>query len=112
MESANGFVELFERSWAQTVFNQALQRLAAEYSASGKSIVFERLKDVQPGQHGPVSYAQLGSEIGMTEVAIKSAVHRLRRRHREILREEIARTVIRPEDVDDEIRHLISLVSK
>jgi RNA polymerase sigma-70 factor (ECF subfamily) len=104
--------QLFERSWAQTVFNQALQRLAAEYSASGKSIVFERLKDVQPGQHGPVSYAQLGSEIGMTEVAIKSAVHRLRRRHREILREEIARTVIRPEDVDDEIRHLISLVSK
>jgi len=104
--------QLFERSWAQTVLHQALQRLAGEYSASGKSLLFEKLKDVQPGEHGPLSYAQLGSEIGMTEVAIKSAVHRLRRRHREILREEIARTVVRPEDVDDEIRYLISLVSK
>ena len=104
--------QLFERSWAQTVVHQALQRLAREYSASGKSLLFEKLKDVQPGEHGPLSYAQLGSEIGMTEVAIKSAVHRLRRRHREILREEIAQTVIRPEDVDDEIRYLIALLSK
>jgi RNA polymerase sigma-70 factor (ECF subfamily) len=104
--------QLFERSWAQTVLHQALQQLAGEYSASGKSLLFDKLKDVQPGEHGLLSYAELGSEIGMTEVAIKSAVHRLRRRHREILREEIARTVMRPEDVDDEIRYLISLVSK
>ena len=47
----------------------------------------------------------------MTEVAIKSAVHRLRKRHREILREEIAQTVTSPEDVDDEIRYLITLLS-
>ena len=104
--------QLFERSWAQTVLNQALQRLTGEYSSSGKGLLFEKLKDVQPGEHGPRSYAELGSELGMTEVAIKSAVHRLRRRHREILREEIARTVMRPEDVDDEIRYLIALLSK
>ena len=70
--------------------------------------MFEKLKDVQPGEHGALSYAQLGAEMGMTEVAIKSAVHRFRRRHREILREEIAQTVTRPEDVDDEIRYLIA----
>jgi RNA polymerase sigma-70 factor (ECF subfamily) len=104
--------QLFERSWAQTVLNQALRRLGEEYADGGKSLLFEKLKDVQPGEHGPLSYAQLGAEIGMTEVAIKSALHRLRKRHREILREEIANTVIRPEDVDDEIRYLISLLSK
>ena len=102
--------QLFERSWAQTVLDQALRRLSEEYYASGKGPLFEKLKDVQPGEHGVLNYAQLGSEIGMTEVAIKSAVHRLRRRHREILREEIAHTVTRPEDVDDEIRYLITLL--
>jgi RNA polymerase sigma factor (sigma-70 family) len=104
--------QLFERSWAQTVLNQALRRLSEEHYASGKGSLFEKLKDVQPGEHGPLSYAQLGAEIGMTEAAIKSAVHRLRQRHREILREEIAHTVTRVEDVDDEIRYLITLLSK
>ena len=104
--------QLFERRWAQTVLDQALRRLGEEYAASGKSVLFEKLKEVQPGEHGPLSYAQLGAELGMTEVGIKSAVHRLRRRHREILREEIAHTVTRPEDVDDEIRYLITLLSK
>jgi RNA polymerase sigma factor (sigma-70 family) len=104
--------QLFERSWAQTVLDQALRRLGAEYDASGKGALFAKLKDVQPGEHGLVSYAQLGSELKMTETAIKSAVHRLRRRHREILREEIAHTVTRPEEVDEEIRYLITLLSK
>jgi len=104
--------QLFERKWAQAVLDQALRRLSEEYAASGKGVLFEKLKEVQPGEHGPLSYAQLGAEIGMTELAIKSAVHRLRRRHREILREEIAHTVTRPEDVDDEIRYLITLLSK
>ena len=103
--------QVFERSWAQTVLNQALARLAEEYHASGKSALFEILKDAQPGEHGPKTYAQLGVELGMSEVAIKSALHRLRRRHREILREEIANTVTRPEDVDEEIRYLITLLS-
>jgi RNA polymerase sigma-70 factor (ECF subfamily) len=103
--------QLFERSWAQSVLNQALHRLWQEYYAGGKGALFEKLKDVQPGEHGPVSYAQLAAELGMTEVGIKSAVHRFRRRHREILREEIAHTVTRPEDVDSEIRYLITLLS-
>jgi RNA polymerase sigma factor (sigma-70 family) len=102
--------QLFERSWAQTVLSQALRRLSEEYHAGGKGVLYDKLKDVQPGEHGPVSYAQLGAELGMTEVAIKSAVHRLRKRHREILREEIAHTVTRPEDIDDEIRYLITLL--
>jgi RNA polymerase sigma-70 factor (ECF subfamily) len=102
--------QLFERNWAQTVLQQALHRLAKEYRDSGKADLYEKLKDVQPGEHGPLSYAEIGLGLGMSETAVKSAVHRLRRRHREILREEIAHTVTRPEDVDDEIRYLITLV--
>jgi len=102
--------QLFERSWAQTVLQQALHRLAREYAESGKADLYEKLKDIQPGEHGPLSYAEIGAQLGMSETAVKSAVHRLRRRHREILREEIAHTVTRPEDVDDEIRYLITLV--
>src|SRR5262249_36620168 len=97
--------QLFERRWAQSVLDQGLHRLAREYETNGKKMLFDKIKDVQPGEHGSVSYAQLGTDLGMTEAAIKSAVHRLRRRHREILREEIAHTVTRPEDVDDEIRY-------
>lgn len=103
--------ELFERSWAHAILNQALQRLGREYHESGKTALFAKLKELQPGEHGPATYAQLGAELGMSEVAIKSAMHRLRRRHREIIREEIAQTVTRQEDVDDEIRHLITLLS-
>ena len=102
--------QLFERNWAQTVLQQALQRLAGEYDATGKAALYQKLKDIQPGEHGPLSYVEIGTELGMSETAVKSAVHRLRRRHREILREEIAHTVTRPEDVDDEIRHLITLI--
>jgi len=102
--------QLFERSWAESVLQQALHRLADEYARSGKEALYEKLKDIQPGEHGPLSYAEIGAEIGMSETAVKSAVHRLRRRHREIIREEIAHTVIRPEDIDDEIRYLIRLV--
>jgi RNA polymerase sigma-70 factor (ECF subfamily) len=102
--------QLFERSWAQTVVQQALHRLAGEYAQSGKANLYEKLKELQPGEHGSISYADIGVELGMSETAVKSAVHRLRRRHREILREEIAHTVTRAEDVDDEIRYLITLV--
>ena len=102
--------QLFERNWAQTVLQQALDRLAHEYTGSGKAVLYDSLKDIQPGEHGPLSYAEIGVRLGMSETAVKSAVHRLRRRHREILRDEIAHTVTRPEEVDDEIRYLITLV--
>jgi RNA polymerase sigma factor (sigma-70 family) len=103
--------ELFERRWAETAVEQALRRLRDEYVESGKGELFERLKDVQPGRHGESSYAEIGAELGLTESAIKSGALRLRRRHSEILRDEIAHTVTRAEDVNEEIRHLISLLS-
>ena len=104
--------QLFERRWAETVLQQALQRLRGEYEAGGKAALFERLKDMQPGEHGALSYAAVGGQLGMTEAAIKSAVHRLRQRHRELLREEIARTVTRPEEIDEEIRYLLRVLGR
>jgi RNA polymerase sigma-70 factor (ECF subfamily) len=103
--------QLFERRWAETILEQAAERLRSEYAADGKTALFEGLKDFQPGVHGPVSYQQAGAGLGMTESAIKSSMHRMRRRHREILREEIAHTVSRPEEVDEEIRYLLTILS-
>jgi len=104
--------QLFEWRWAQTVLEQALHRLRQEYVACGKTPLFDQLKDLQPGEHGTLSYVEVGGQLGMTEAAIKSAVHRLRQRHRELLREEIAETVARPEEIDDEIRYLLTVLGR
>jgi hypothetical protein len=71
--------------------------------------LFALIKDLQPGERGERSYAEIGELFGMSEQAIKSAVHDLRRRHREILRAEIVRTVSDANEVDEEIRHLLQL---
>lgn len=98
--------QVFERRWAQTVFQTALNRLQDEYVESGRGPFFALLKDFQPREAGAPSYAEIGVKFGMTEAAVKSAVQRMRQRHREILREEIAHTVTSPGEIDEEIRHL------
>ncbi len=104
--------QIFDRRWAQTVMERALTRLREEYVAGGKEALFEQLKDIQPGEHGESSYAAIGARLGLAEGTVKSAVHRLRQRHRELLRKEIARTVARPEEIDDEIRNLLVVLSR
>ena len=101
----------FERRWAQTVLQTVLNRLRGEYAALGKAPLFDVLKELQPGESDTPSHAEVGVRFGMTEAAVKSAAQRMRRRHREILREEIAHTVTRPEDVDEEIRHLCEVLA-
>jgi RNA polymerase sigma factor (sigma-70 family) len=104
--------QLFDRRWAETVMECALGRLRKEYADGGKSALFDQLKDIQPGEHGESSYAEIGARLGLAEGSVKSAVHRLRRRHREILREEIARTVARTVEIDEEIRDLLGILSQ
>ena len=104
--------QIFERRWAQTVLERALNRLREEYVAGGKQALFEQLKEIQPGEHGESSYAEIGARLGLAEGTVKSAVHRLRRRLRELLREEIAQTVARPEEIDEEIRNLLAVLSQ
>jgi len=86
--------------------------LRKEYEAAGKAALFEQLKDIQPGEHGESSYAEIGVRLGLARGTIASAVHRMRKRHREILREEIAQTVARPEDIDEEIRNLLTVLGR
>lgn len=93
---------LFERRWALTLLETVLARLAERYAAERKADLFERLRGSITGDAG-VSYAQTAASLGMTEGAVKVAVHRLKRRYRETLREEIAATVESPDEIDDEL---------
>jgi RNA polymerase sigma factor (sigma-70 family) len=98
--------KIFERRWALTLLDKVLSRLREDYHQTGKGALFDLLKDLLTAGKADEPYARLGAELGMSEGAVKVAVHRLRRRFGELLREEIAQTVADPRDIDDEIRYL------
>jgi len=100
--------KLFERRWALTLLEQTLARLRAEFTTSGRGPLFDHLKGSLTGEKTGVRSQELADRLGMTTGAINVAVHRLRQRYRELLREEIARTVSNPEDIDGEIRDLFA----
>jgi DNA-directed RNA polymerase specialized sigma24 family protein len=100
---------IFDRRWALTVLEQVFARLKNEYDATGKTRLFERFKNVlADADRQPQS--EIAREFAMNENAVKQAFHRFRQRYREILREEIARTVATPGDVEDELRYLIAVL--
>lgn len=101
---------LFERQWAMALLGRVLARLLEEAEAAGKSAQLDVLKPLLTGEPIDETYAQLGAQLGMSEGAVKVAVHRLRRRMRVLLQEEIARTVEDPRDVEDEIHHLFEVL--
>ncbi len=101
---------LYERRWALTLLDQVVQRLQQEFSDAGKSAVFERLKGALTGGRDSPSYRQIAEDLAMTEGSVKAAVHRLRRRYRELLKSEIAQTVEDPAEVDDELNDLFAAV--
>jgi len=98
---------IFERRWALAVLEQVLNRLRQEYTQRGQGPIFAALEQVLVGGQD-ASYAQIAEKLGMTEGAVKVAGHRLRRRYRQLLREEISQTVAQPELVDEEIRQLLA----
>jgi RNA polymerase sigma-70 factor (ECF subfamily) len=100
---------LFERQWVLTLLDLVMQRLRHECEAAGKGAQFERFKQVLTGGQEKLPYAEAAAELGMSEVAARQAASRLRKRYRELLREEVAQTVAEPEDVDDEIRSLFAV---
>jgi len=97
---------IYERRWALTLLERTLSKLRAESVAGGKQALFERLEGHLTGEQDTLPYAEVASALGMTEGAVKVAVHRLRRRFGALLRAEIAETVADPAQVDDEIREL------
>ncbi len=96
----------FDRRWAEAVLREVEERLAREHEAAGKKELFAALKGYIPGDSGGPSYAETGATLGISEGAVKVAVHRLRKRFKMVLREEIAQTVNGPELVDEELQHL------
>ncbi len=99
---------LFERRWATTLLDHVLERLGAEMSAAGKGRLFEALRPALLGSVNRLPYASIATELGCSESAARLAAHRLRARYRALLRQEIARTLADPEDVNDEIRDLFA----
>jgi len=103
--------KLFEKSWALTVLERTMARLKAESAATGKQKLFDRLKACLIGLGDSISYRQMATELNMTEGAVKVAMHRLRRRYRELLRDEIAQTVTTTDEVDEEIQNLFAALA-
>ena len=102
--------KIYERRWALTVLDQVLARLGDEYRATGNMRLFDRLQKSLMDEPDRPSQADTAHELGMTENAVKQALHRLRVRYRELLREEIAHTVMVPGEIEDELRHLIAVL--
>jgi len=101
---------IYERRWALTVLDQVLVRLGDEYRVAGKMPLFDQLQKSLTNEPDHPSQADTAHKFGMTENAVKQAFHRLRQRYRQLLREEIARTVMVPGDIGDELRHLIAVL--
>jgi len=97
---------LYERRFALTLFNRVTSRLRDEFAAAGKSALFSHLGIYLTGEKALASYVDTGARLGMSESAVKMAVLRLRRRYRELLRQEIAQTVKTPEQIESEFRYL------
>jgi RNA polymerase sigma-70 factor (ECF subfamily) len=100
---------LYERRWTLTLLDQVLPRLRDEYAAAGKGELFDQLRMYLSDAKGALSYADAAARIGLNESAARQAVHRLRKRYRELIRAEIAQTVSDPQEIDDEIRHLFEI---
>ena len=101
----------YEQRWAVTLLEQVLAALRQEFNAADKARLFEELSGFIWGDKSTASYAEIAASLNLTEGTVKVAVHRLRQRFRELLRAEVAHTVARPEDIDGELRHLISVAS-
>ena len=101
---------IYERRWALTLLEEVLTRLENEYRSAGNAKLFDPLKEFLSDEPGRRSQAEAAAELGMTENALKQAFHRLRQRYRQLLRDEIAQTVAVPGDVEDELRHFISVL--
>jgi len=103
---------VFDRRWALTLLARVMSRLEVEASKSGRDAQFERLKTYLTGDRPQLSYADTAKQLGMSEGAVKVAVHRLRRHFRDLVHDEIAQTVASPEEIADELSHLWSAVGR
>jgi RNA polymerase sigma-70 factor (ECF subfamily) len=100
----------YDQQWAITLLAQIMERLEAEFAEKGKATDFAELKGFLIGEHAGTTYVQVAARLNLTEAAAKKAASRMRKRYRELLREEIAQTVSKPGEVEDEIRNLFAIL--
>lgn len=98
----------FDRAWALTVLQATLRRLRAEYEQAGKAHEYERIKPALTSLRGEIDYDAIAADLLVLPASARSMVHRLRKRFRELFREEVAGTVAAPEEIDDEMRALVA----
>jgi RNA polymerase sigma-70 factor (ECF subfamily) len=112
-EPADGVTpeQQFERKWALTLLGVVLQRLCAEFEREHQPGTFEFLRPCLVGDRDAQPYSAISAKLDMSEGAVKVAVHRLRRRYRQLLREEVAQTVASSDEVDNEVHHLITVLA-
>ncbi len=103
---------LYERRWARALLEQAMAHLRADYAAAGKVAEFDQLKGALTAERGGIAYRDIAAALGLSEGATRVAVHRLRKRFREAFRATVAETVSTPEEVEDELRHLVGLLGE
>jgi RNA polymerase sigma-70 factor (ECF subfamily) len=104
--------ELYERRWALMLLEQALEQLHDEFRRAARQPEFDVLKPWLGAGRGDIPYADLAVRLATTEGAARVAVHRLRKRFREVFRQTIAQTVAGADDVEAEVRHLMSVLSR
>jgi RNA polymerase sigma factor (sigma-70 family) len=102
---------IFERRWALSLLDRVVERLQSEFVEHGRPEHFDRLKVFLLGQ-ADAPYAALAREMNTSEGALKVAIHRLRKRYRELFRQEIADTVADPAEVESELRFLAAVLTK
>src|SRR5687768_5132651 len=102
---------LFDRRWALTLLEGVLGQLRAEYAKRGRGPLFDRLKPFLTGDGERGMQGKAAADLGLSEGAVKVAVHRMRARYRDLIRRHIADTVADPEQVDEELRDLFAALS-
>jgi len=103
--------QAFDREWAVALLGGVIERLARECALDGKANQFEQLKPFLTTGKGESSYSEAAGNLHLEETAVRVAVHRLRKRYRQLLRAEIANTLIDPRQADEELRVLFGAFS-
>ena len=102
---------LYDRQWAMTLLDRALNQLGKDPEQFGKTAEFGILSPFLTAERGAIPYETVATQLGLSETGAHQAVHRLRKRFREVFRDEIAQTLAAPEEVEEETRHLLAALA-
>jgi len=102
----------FLRQWALMTLRQTMNTLEAECQASGKAPLLQEARGILSGEQDTGRYAEIAKSLGVSEGAARVAVHRLRQRYGQLLREQIAQTVSGPEEIEEELRYLLKVLTE